>query len=530
MKELTINKQWMLESLVSFLLITFATGVVSLSLGQDANYDLKNYHFYNGYSFMTGRLGYDIAPAQIQTYLNPLSDVFVYLGISYLPAKLFGFIFGSLQGIGVWLIYKLTRILTDCYSTTTSIILSILSSVTAFSGAGWFSEIGTTFGDNVIGIFVIGAIILIVPCSYPLNIRENNYAFIKSSLLLGFATGIKLVAAVYFVGFLISITFLMDKNNPIKQYTAIIISFTIGLAASTGFWMIILWDKFESPLFPFYNKIFKSPYFALINFNDDRFFPRNVLQQLFYPFYFLRDSKLVCELEFKDFRIPFLYIVVFVLILWSLFRLFNQRNKDSTTTFADDKRTTYFLVFFCMFSYITWQFVFSVYRYAITIEMHAPVIIILVISTVIKGSRLASYSAMGVLCFAIVTVCPMSWGRVPWGKKYFSFSSTPFTQYENSTVLIFQDVVASYMIPFFPKSTKFIGVNSFTIQSGVHSKMQIEIENALRDSSRIAVLMTAPDTINPNKKCNINVNLESCKHISTSVGDSYYLCDATSKN
>ena len=53
-------------------------GCISLALGQDANWDLKNYHIYIPYAFMHGRLGLDVAPAQMaqmQTYLNPLLDI-----------------------------------------------------------------------------------------------------------------------------------------------------------------------------------------------------------------------------------------------------------------------------------------------------------------------------------------------------------------------------------------------------------------------------------------------------------------------
>jgi len=47
-------------------------------LGQDRNFDLANYHLYNGFSFLNNKLSIDIAAAGVQTYLNPLLDVFFY--------------------------------------------------------------------------------------------------------------------------------------------------------------------------------------------------------------------------------------------------------------------------------------------------------------------------------------------------------------------------------------------------------------------------------------------------------------------
>ena len=52
-----------------------ASGLRSLSLGKDANWDLRNYHWYNAWSVLNGRLGFDLAPAQLQTYHNPLADL-----------------------------------------------------------------------------------------------------------------------------------------------------------------------------------------------------------------------------------------------------------------------------------------------------------------------------------------------------------------------------------------------------------------------------------------------------------------------
>jgi hypothetical protein len=50
-------------------------GIVSLYLGQDISWDIRNYHFYNPYMLLTGRMQYDILPAQIQTFLNPTMDI-----------------------------------------------------------------------------------------------------------------------------------------------------------------------------------------------------------------------------------------------------------------------------------------------------------------------------------------------------------------------------------------------------------------------------------------------------------------------
>ena len=50
-------------------------------LGQDANWDLRNYHFYNVFMWLTDRFERDIHAAGIQTFLNPLLDLPLYFAI-----------------------------------------------------------------------------------------------------------------------------------------------------------------------------------------------------------------------------------------------------------------------------------------------------------------------------------------------------------------------------------------------------------------------------------------------------------------
>jgi hypothetical protein len=47
--------------LLAAMLLAGAASV--LLLRQDVNWDLQNYHFYNGWAFVHGRLGWDLAPA-----------------------------------------------------------------------------------------------------------------------------------------------------------------------------------------------------------------------------------------------------------------------------------------------------------------------------------------------------------------------------------------------------------------------------------------------------------------------------------
>jgi hypothetical protein len=55
-------------------------GLGALLLGQDASWDLRDYHYYNPYAFLNNRMSFDVAPAQLQTYYNP---IFIYTFLLY---------------------------------------------------------------------------------------------------------------------------------------------------------------------------------------------------------------------------------------------------------------------------------------------------------------------------------------------------------------------------------------------------------------------------------------------------------------
>src|SRR5690242_16624501 len=59
----------------AFAVILIALCVLAWHDGPDANWDLRNYHLYNGFAILNGRFGRDLAPAQIQTFHPPGLDV-----------------------------------------------------------------------------------------------------------------------------------------------------------------------------------------------------------------------------------------------------------------------------------------------------------------------------------------------------------------------------------------------------------------------------------------------------------------------
>lgn len=67
--------------------------------GEDINWDWRNYHEYNAFALINGRFDQDVAPAGIQTFLNPLAYLPAYLLRHHVGAPFWGMMLGSIHGL-----------------------------------------------------------------------------------------------------------------------------------------------------------------------------------------------------------------------------------------------------------------------------------------------------------------------------------------------------------------------------------------------------------------------------------------------
>src|SRR4030095_7472284 len=87
-----------------------AAAGLSLALGQDANWDLQNYHYYIPWAWAHGKRAYttDVVAAQLQTYHNPLPDLpfFAMVTADWAPATI-AMVMAIPAGIAAFFLWKL---------------------------------------------------------------------------------------------------------------------------------------------------------------------------------------------------------------------------------------------------------------------------------------------------------------------------------------------------------------------------------------------------------------------------------------
>src|ERR1700693_950724 len=102
----------LLEGAALFASMLVAGTFSAFLLRQDANWDLRNYHFYNAWAYVHGRLGWDLAPAPLQTFLTlPPALPFYWMVAADWPPRLIAFVIALPAGVGAFFLAKILLLL-----------------------------------------------------------------------------------------------------------------------------------------------------------------------------------------------------------------------------------------------------------------------------------------------------------------------------------------------------------------------------------------------------------------------------------
>jgi hypothetical protein len=396
------------------LFLTFAPllfGALALYLGQDANWDLRNYHWYNAYAFVNGRYLFDLLPSQTPFFYNPTLDVPFYLLASRVSAKLAAFILGSFQGVNYVLLFMLAHASLIISNPRQKIAACAASAAIGMLGAGELAQLGTTFYDNVTSLGIFLSALLVVRhvdalIHGPLK-RALTLAFF-AGLPAGLMMGLKLPSVIFCLGLCFAL--LLVAGSLRRRF---LISFVFGLgvlaglAVTLGHWMWFLQTNFDSPLFPYFNNIFKSPFAPLTTARDTQFIPLDWCDRLLFPFIFAEHPTRVGEIPWRDWKIPALYAA---LPLAVILRLVFGRNAKAQDNMAAPLATRY-LLWTAVVSYAIWLAMFDIYRYIVPLEMLAPLLIVVAIGLLPLRLQARSLLAAFILLTLAVTVQPGNWTR-----------------------------------------------------------------------------------------------------------------------
>ena len=426
--------------------------------GQDVNFDLLTYHYYNAYALLHGRLFIDNAPVDLSSMINPIMDVPIYLMMHSLPGRLEGAIVGAVQGLNPVLIFFIARKLRF------RPVLCVLAALIATISGGFASELGNSMGDTIVSIpLLLGILWVLIGFERESGAsragRHSNRhsvskqarpAYFGAGAMFGLGLGFKF-SEVAFVGaaLLCLVVNRARVRSMLDRVLSAGIGFILGLIASYGWWGYLLWRRFDDP-FAFTQwslHFFPSKYLPPLSVHlpGSPFTARSIEQLLFYPLYWWHNGGLVGEISIKERSIPVAFVLAWAFVIVGAgARLFHAvrvrllRTNEKALLQPDLGRSldgyviSVFLV--CL---IVWGQLFGIYRYVLVLEELAPVVALCALRgllTYLSPLRVLSWSSnhpalrratvdsvFAVFsCFCFATESPSNyWSRTPYAPHEF---------------------------------------------------------------------------------------------------------------
>ncbi|UNK48421.1 glycosyltransferase 87 family protein [Lysobacter sp. S4-A87] len=427
--------------------VAVLAGVASMMLGQDSNADLRNYHLYGAYAYLTDRLELDLAPAGLQSYLPPLLDVPYYLMATHLPPFAGAFLMGLWHGLSFILVAGIAWVAlgNDPLRASRAPLLGLAG---VLSGA-FLSELGNTMGDNSTAPLVLAALLAAI------SLRDDGGKsfprLAACGLVLGLAVGLKLTNAVFAVAVAAA---LLASQRPLRQrFADVAIVATFALAscvALVGAWFHRMWTVFGNPLLPQFNAWFQSPLAPQTMVSDTRWLPKSLSETVAWPAVMTLEPGQVGELKI----VQAVWLLVYLLLVYWGARSVMARRRDSGRPLTTVERQ---VLVFVSTSFVVWMAVFCIHRYLVAAEIVAP-LALWILARRLFPQRGVQVGRVAVTACAIVAVLGWStWGNAKLTGSGFHVAG-PEQQPRAASVVMTGITPLAWMLPFLPRSYRFVGL------------------------------------------------------------------------
>ena len=360
-----LEKSHLFDMAVFALLLIFGAWL-SAFLQHETNWDFSNYHYYNAFAFLNDRLNYDIVPASVNGFFNPIIELPLWFYVQHFNdnTNLIYALQGIWGGLMLFVFYKLYRLFFKLEDASSYVVL-ILSLLLTLSGEGVFWQYGSSSNEIPIAFLLLwGLYILLKMIKLPET--QTLKKFFAAGLIMGVALGLKQTAATYRIatGLMLMICH-QYLNKPFKSIFVFALGGFLGYIVLNGYFMYKYWMLYGNPFFPFLNGVFHSPYFDDFNYRDTRYLP-SWKTFLIYPILWNFPGYTIRELPFFDLRLMFVYLAIIGIFVWLAYK------KKIKATIQKYPLETAVYVFVAL-SFLIWMSMFSILRYAALIEIVAVI-------------------------------------------------------------------------------------------------------------------------------------------------------------
>ena len=244
-------------------------------MGLDANWDLRNYHYYNAYAFLTGRRALDVAPGQLQTFLNPLLDLPFFWMAQTWPPVWVGAALGLVHGLNLTLLGVIFIQATRWPDARTRWGVGMLIVWLGLRAPGFLSELGGTMNDDLVSLFVLLPVWLLLRAPASPGAAAGDWQVALAGCVMGAGVGLKPTVAPFALASGVGLLWLWSTaRSRGRAFLIYGVTGVLGTLATTGFWWWEMWTDYGNPLFPYMNDVFQSPFIPATSYTAIRFVPQ----------------------------------------------------------------------------------------------------------------------------------------------------------------------------------------------------------------------------------------------------------------
>lgn len=477
-------KAWLAGWLIFWSLLNVVTP-------RDASFDVLNYHILNGWSAWNGRLGADLAPADLHSFFNPLYNM-VWYPLLGLPTLMVGALIGLIHGSVLILLYVLSsRVLSALGHTNRA--TAILVSLFGFTSTHVIEMMSSLRIDQgITALFLLGLLFLVPADGKRVGWRSAMIA----AFCVGLAFGLKLTVVCYVAG--IAVAILVAVDGPTERVKAVLaagIAGLVGIALTGGWWYFTMWQAFGNPFFPMGNSIFQAPLGPAESFRDNRMLANSLWEAILFPFIEIfrgGGSSASAAMEPK----PFLLAVTYLSLPLVAAALFYRRKLAARAGDIKERpnlRPLLTILAAAISTIILWATIFMIGRYIIAISMLGPLLIVCAVQ-LWRPQWLAykHFHLMGLLVLAIVFV-----NKYPAELRHSQMES-PFAPYlyvtppasvdfDDHLVVFAGNFPSAFLVDGLPTSAVFTSYYVQPWQEAVLENYRVMITEALQSGKRPVV-------------------------------------------
>ena len=489
------------------LLVAFiaAAGAGSLLLGQDANWDLQNYHYYNPWAWWHGRIfTQDLAATQIQTFHNPLLDLpFYWMVTAGWAPRVIAFVLAVPAAIAAFFLCKLLLLMFGDLPLAQRMVAVASSLAIGVTSAMAIGELGSTMNEWPLAALLMLALWLIA--------RELKRAeagpipmgtLLLAGVIVGLASGAKLTAATFAVGLCGALLVRGPYTWPafrarFADASWFALGVIVGTAIALGPWAYALWMHFDSPIFPYGNQWIRSPWWEprsiTASFRSATFGPHDLAEWWVFPFKLLSPPGFyVAEVLYRDARFPLTWALALLAAVAWLARRLRRKATQSVASGVDSVWRV--VVLFVIISFVLWTAQHSIYRYLVPLDLLTGALIVGLLGNLLRP-RFAIAAAVLAAVTLIATTRFANWGRIDFGDRWFEVKMQMPRVEPNAIVLITTGAAVSYIIPMLPASSRYLGgLNTIVNPWGPRTKLLDTVRTIVRDHPGPLYQLTYPLT------------------------------------